>query len=339
MRAHVRAAVAAGARMLSFGLVYLPGANAGDGRARRGGRGGGGGRDPRRAARAQRGPRPARGDPRDAGRGPPLRRSAARLAPEGARGRAHDRAAPRAPRRGERRARVSFDQYPYGAGRTLLASVLPRWAQEGGAEATLGRLARAADRERIAADMTAGLPGWENLLGTLGPDRITIAAAATPNEAAVGRTLDELAQDRGADPRRGGARPIARVAPGRDDGAPLRGRGGRPRDRRAPPAARRLGRHLRPAPAPASLGDGGAVPRAIRAPGRPRARRRRRSRGSRPALPPSSACPTGGGSHRAPRRPRPARPGALRRHGHVRRPVPRPRRRGRRVGRGRAGVA
>ena len=48
--------------------------------------------------------------------------------------------------------------------------------------------------------MTAGLPGWENLLGTLGPGRITIPAAATPNEAAVGRTLDELARERGADP-------------------------------------------------------------------------------------------------------------------------------------------
>ena len=31
---------------------------------------------------------------------------------------------------------LTFDQYPYGAGSTLLASILPSWAQEGGAAAT-----------------------------------------------------------------------------------------------------------------------------------------------------------------------------------------------------------
>ena len=94
--------------------------------------------------------------------------------------------------------RSRFDQYPYGAGSTLLASVLPRWAQEGGADATLERLARPADRARIAGDIDDGLPGWENLLGTLGPERIAIAAAAPPNEDAVGRTLAELAGRRRA---------------------------------------------------------------------------------------------------------------------------------------------
>ena len=44
---------------------------------------------------------------------------------------------------------ATFDQYPYGAGSTLLASLLPAWAQEGGAEATL---ARARDRSSRDAD-------------------------------------------------------------------------------------------------------------------------------------------------------------------------------------------
>ena len=95
---------------------------------------------------------------------------------------------------------VTFDQYPYGAGSTLLASILPAWAQEGGAAGTLRALGESATRRRIARDIANGLPGWENILGTLGPERIEIANAAAPNETAVGQTIAQLAADRGDDP-------------------------------------------------------------------------------------------------------------------------------------------
>lgn len=94
---------------------------------------------------------------------------------------------------------VTFDQYPYGAGSTLLASVLPGWAQAGGASGTLARLADEEQRARIAEDVSNGIPGWENILGTLGGERIEIANAAAPNEDAVGRTLAELADTRQTD--------------------------------------------------------------------------------------------------------------------------------------------
>jgi N-acyl-D-amino-acid deacylase len=35
---------------------------------------------------------------------------------------------------------ITFDQYPYGAGCTVLSALLPSWAQEGGVAATLARL-------------------------------------------------------------------------------------------------------------------------------------------------------------------------------------------------------
>lgn len=95
---------------------------------------------------------------------------------------------------------LTFDQYPYGAGSTLLASVLPAWAQEGGAAGTLQALGRREDRRRIARDIAHGLPGWENILGTLGADSIEIANAAAPNEEMVGLTLTEIASRRGCDP-------------------------------------------------------------------------------------------------------------------------------------------
>ena len=80
---------------------------------------------------------------------------------------------------------ATFDQYPYGAGSTLLANVLPPWAQEGGAEATLARARDPQDRRRMHDDVAAGLPGWENPLGELGPERITVG----------GRSLAELGGD------------------------------------------------------------------------------------------------------------------------------------------------
>src|SRR5262249_28372546 len=95
---------------------------------------------------------------------------------------------------------LSFDQYPYGAGSTVLSALLPAWAQEGGASGTLARLRSADDRQRIARDMEQGLPAWENWFGMVGPERIVVANAAPPNEAAAGRTLAELADERGVAP-------------------------------------------------------------------------------------------------------------------------------------------
>ena len=95
---------------------------------------------------------------------------------------------------------LTFDQYPYGAGSTLLASILPGWAQEGGAEGTLRALSSSTERRRIVHDIAHGLPGWENILGTLGPENIEIANAGPPNEGVLGRTLVEIATERGCDP-------------------------------------------------------------------------------------------------------------------------------------------
>jgi N-acyl-D-amino-acid deacylase len=80
---------------------------------------------------------------------------------------------------------VTFDQYPYGAGSTLLAGLLPAWAQEGGTAATLTRIRDRAMRKRIADDIEAGLPGWENQLGTLGAERVVVG----------GRSIAERAGD------------------------------------------------------------------------------------------------------------------------------------------------
>jgi N-acyl-D-amino-acid deacylase len=95
---------------------------------------------------------------------------------------------------------VTFDQYPYFAGSTTLASLLPGWAQEGGTEATAARLADADARRRIVEDTGSGLPGWENIYAVCGPERIWVAQAAAPRADASGRTLAELGEELGVDP-------------------------------------------------------------------------------------------------------------------------------------------
>ena len=81
---------------------------------------------------------------------------------------------------------VTFDQYPYGAGCTLLASLLPAWAQEGGAAATLARLRDPDAVARIAHDVEHGLPGWENLARHRSArSRSSSRARASPTAAAT----------------------------------------------------------------------------------------------------------------------------------------------------------
>ena len=177
MRGEVRLGLEAGARMLSFGLVYIPGAY---------------GRTDELVAVAEEAA--AVGAPlvphvRNEGRGvleavgemiDVARRSGAPLHLSHLKSMAPDQLDSLLELIDEASADldVTFDQYPYGAGATLLASLLPGWAQAGGAGATLTRAADPAARERIARDVEEGIPGWENLLGTLGPDRITVGGAS-----------------------------------------------------------------------------------------------------------------------------------------------------------------
>jgi N-acyl-D-amino-acid deacylase len=87
---------------------------------------------------------------------------------------------------------LSFDQYPYGAGCTLLASLLPAWAQQGGAATTLARLRDPQAVARIAHDVEHGLDGWENLLATAGPERILVEGVSIAERG--GRPVDTVVE-------------------------------------------------------------------------------------------------------------------------------------------------
>jgi N-acyl-D-amino-acid deacylase len=94
---------------------------------------------------------------------------------------------------------ITFDQYPYGAGSTVLSSVLPTWAQEGGPSDTLARLADQDQREAMQRDTEQGLPGWENVYKACGAEGIVVTHAAGQGAEVIGKTLAEIGEERGCD--------------------------------------------------------------------------------------------------------------------------------------------
>lgn len=92
--------------------------------------------------------------------------------------------------------RVSFDQYPYTAGSTMLTALLPPWARQGDSAAIQERLRGEEIVDRLSADLeSAG--EWENLARAAG-DWGNILITRTKSGDHEGRTIAEIAGDRAA---------------------------------------------------------------------------------------------------------------------------------------------
>lgn len=96
--------------------------------------------------------------------------------------------------------RVTFDQYPYAAGSTMLGVILPPWAHDGGTDKLMERLASHEMREKMIYDMENGIEGWDNFVDFAGFDGIFVTSAKTEkNQDAIGKSLNELGKLRGKD--------------------------------------------------------------------------------------------------------------------------------------------
>lgn len=96
---------------------------------------------------------------------------------------------------------VTFDQYPYVAGSTMLGVVLPGWAHDGGTDKLIERLKDDEARERMKHDIINGIEGWDNFIDFAGFDGIFITSVVSEeNQDTVGLSLTELAEKRGTDP-------------------------------------------------------------------------------------------------------------------------------------------
>jgi len=92
---------------------------------------------------------------------------------------------------------VTFDQYPYTAGSTMLGAILPSWAHAGGTGRLLGRLLDPQARKKIIADIEAEDCDWDNFVEFAGLEGIRITSVRTAKNAdAVGLNLVELGRRR-----------------------------------------------------------------------------------------------------------------------------------------------
>lgn len=96
---------------------------------------------------------------------------------------------------------VSFDQYPYIAGSTMMSVIIPPWAHDGGTEKLLERLAQKELRERMKEDIKNGLDGWDNFVDLSGLEGIFITfVKSQKNQHLVGKSLEEIGQIKNSDP-------------------------------------------------------------------------------------------------------------------------------------------
>lgn len=94
---------------------------------------------------------------------------------------------------------ITCDVYPYTAGATGLAAGIPSWAHEGGMGKLIERLKNPKTRERIKREMSKGIPGWENLVGTAGPENVMITSAEK-NRSYQGKRISDLAKAKRKNP-------------------------------------------------------------------------------------------------------------------------------------------
>ena len=165
---------------------------------------------------ARRGAEAARGD-RRAGRDLARRRarrpkstiSSSRAAPIGARS---TRRSPGSRRRGRAGLRITADMYTYPASSTGLDAAMPLWVQEGGIEAWVERLKDPALRARALAEMRSRQRSENSEAGRpASPTRCSCSASRTPAlKPLTGRTLEEVARERGKTRRGDRRRPHRR---------------------------------------------------------------------------------------------------------------------------------
>lgn len=96
---------------------------------------------------------------------------------------------------------ITADQYPYTAGSTMLAALLPPWAHAEGIT-TLNRwLKDSRMKDLMRHDMLEGLPDWESNVVATGWENIRISGVQTEKNAwVVGKSLAEISEQWGIEP-------------------------------------------------------------------------------------------------------------------------------------------
>jgi N-acyl-D-aspartate/D-glutamate deacylase len=97
---------------------------------------------------------------------------------------------------------VQANVYPYDAGQSNLAAMIPPWAQEGGTAAMLQRLRDPAQRARLDREIREGLPGWYNHFRAIGSwqGMLLVSLTAAEHRRFQGQRLSEVIETLGGKP-------------------------------------------------------------------------------------------------------------------------------------------
>lgn len=95
---------------------------------------------------------------------------------------------------------TTCDVYPYSASSTMMSTLLPPWALEGGIDAALNRLREPQLRQRIAAELREEQRDWDNLVCSTGWSNVMVSSVSAQNRHLEGRRLLELAEAAGLPP-------------------------------------------------------------------------------------------------------------------------------------------
>lgn len=95
---------------------------------------------------------------------------------------------------------ITFDQYPYTAGSSILHSILPPWVHDGGTEKMLTRLKDKTVREQIAVELEESTE-FENWVYNVGWESIIISSVNTrKNKYCEGKNMIEISEIRNQSP-------------------------------------------------------------------------------------------------------------------------------------------
>ncbi|MDR0569000.1 MAG: amidohydrolase family protein [Spirochaetaceae bacterium] len=101
----------------------------------------------------------------------------------------------------ERIPRITFDVYPWTAGSTQLAQILPPALLEGGLEKTAERLKDPRVRKECKDILKTGQTRFDNLVELAGWENIMVSSVQTEkNQRHIGKRISEIAAEQGADP-------------------------------------------------------------------------------------------------------------------------------------------
>ncbi|MFG6147498.1 N-acyl-D-amino-acid deacylase family protein [Halobacillus sp. B23F22_1] len=96
---------------------------------------------------------------------------------------------------------VTCDVYPYSAGSTMLTTLLPPWALEGGLTSVLERLKNPRTREEIKQELSEEQEEWDNLVASTGWESVIISSIHSSQlKKYEGSSVASISKENGKDP-------------------------------------------------------------------------------------------------------------------------------------------